>query len=162
MFNGLKKKLEDGQCITRSDLFPVLLTPLMSGTMKMCKRICLGMDYLHSEQVAADKDEIRHMEAAFYALAIKFLNRTDLEKVKEKMRMTLLGQMLMEDGIKKGGMTKLISLVMKKMKKEMSPADIAEVLEEEQMVINRIYSAVTDHPDENEDAIYDLLYQQRS
>lgn len=70
--------------------------------------------------------------------------------------------MLMEDGIEKGGMTKLISLVMKKMKKEMSPADIAEVLEEEQMVINRIYSAVTDHPDENEDAIYELLYQQRS
>ena len=39
------------------------------------------------------------MEAMFYALAIKFLDKTELRKVKEKINMTLLGQMLMEDGI---------------------------------------------------------------
>lgn len=58
------------------------------------------------------------MEAMFYALAIKFLDKTELRKVKEKINMTLLGQMLMEDGIEKGEMTKLVSLVMKKMKKD--------------------------------------------
>ena len=61
------------------------------------------------------------MEAMFYALAIKFLDKTELRKVKEKINMTLLGQMLMEDGIEKGEMTKLVSLVMKKMKKGLSP-----------------------------------------
>ena len=50
------------------------------------------------------------MEAMFYALAIKFLDKTELRKVKEKINMTLLGQMLMEDGIEKGEMTKLVSL----------------------------------------------------
>ena len=61
------------------------------------------------------------MEAMFYALAIKFLDKTELRKVKEKINMTLLGQMLMEDGIEKGEMTKLVSLVMKKMKKRTFP-----------------------------------------
>ncbi len=54
------------------------------------------------------------MEAMLYALATKFLDKTELRKVKEKINMTLLGQMLMEDGIEKGEMTKLVSLVMKK------------------------------------------------
>ena len=70
------------------------------------------------------------MEAMFYALAIKFLDKTELRKVKEKINMTLLGQMLMEDGIEKGEMTKLVSLVMKKMKKGLSPEETAELLEE--------------------------------
>ena len=43
--------------------------------------------------------------------------------------MTLLGQMLMEDGIEKGRNIKLISLVMKKMKKDFSREETAELLE---------------------------------
>ena len=69
------------------------------------------------------------MEAMFYALAIKFLDKTELRKVKEKINMTLLGQMLMEDGIEKGEMTKLVSLVMKKMKKGLFPEETAELPE---------------------------------
>lgn len=37
-----------------------------------------------------------------YAFADKFLDRKDLEKVKEEISMTKLGEMLVEDGIKKG------------------------------------------------------------
>ena len=61
------------------------------------------------------------MEAMLYALATKFLDKTELRKVTEKINMALLGQLLMEDGIGKGEMTKLISLVMKKMKKRTFP-----------------------------------------
>lgn len=60
------------------------------------------------------------MEAMLYALATKFLDKTELRKVTEKINMALLGQLLMEDGIGKGEMIKLISLVMKKMKKDFS------------------------------------------
>ena len=52
--------------------------------------------------------------------------------------MTLLGQMLMEDGIEKGEMTKLVSLVMKKMKKGLSPEETAELLEESPDCVSRI------------------------
>ncbi len=42
------------------------------------------------------------MQAVLYALAAKFLTQEDLDVLKEEIAMTLLGQMLMEDGIKKG------------------------------------------------------------
>jgi len=57
------------------------------------------------------------MEAMLYALATKFLDKTELRKVTEKINMALLGQLLIEDGIGKGEMIKLISLVMKKTRK---------------------------------------------
>ena len=69
------------------------------------------------------------MEAMLYALATKFLDKTELRKVTEKINMALLGQLLMEDGIGKGEMTKLISLVMKKMKKGLFPEETAELPE---------------------------------
>ena len=72
--------------------------------------------------------------------------------------MTLLGQMLMEDGLKKGEMIKLISQVMKKAKKGLSPEETAEVLEEDLTVISRIYNAVKEHPDMDEDGIYRQLH----
>ena len=42
------------------------------------------------------------MQAVLYALAVKFLDSKDLEEVKEEFSMTLLGQMLVNDGIEKG------------------------------------------------------------
>lgn len=69
------------------------------------------------------------MEAMLYALAAKFLDKTELRKVTEKINMALLGQLLMEDGIGKGEMIKLISLVMKKMKKGLFPEETAELPE---------------------------------
>lgn len=41
------------------------------------------------------------MEAMLYALATKFLDKTELRKVTEKINMALLGQLLMEDGIER-------------------------------------------------------------
>ena len=42
------------------------------------------------------------MQAVLYALAVKFLNDTELNSVKEAINMTKLGQMLVEDGIERG------------------------------------------------------------
>lgn len=97
------------------------------------------------------------MEAMFYALAIKFLDKTELRKVKEKINMTLLGQMLMEDGIEKGEMTKLVSLVMKKMKKGLSPEETAVLLEESPDCISRIYAAVQANPGLDENGIFEFM-----
>ena len=42
------------------------------------------------------------MQAVLYTLADKFLNETELIRVKEMIAMTKLGEMLVEDGIEKG------------------------------------------------------------
>ena len=40
--------------------------------------------------------------AMLYTLAHKFLDRAELDEIKEVMRMTRLGQMLMDEGMEKG------------------------------------------------------------
>ena len=42
------------------------------------------------------------MQSVLYALAMKVLTTEEIKQIKEMMTMTLLGQMLMEDGIEKG------------------------------------------------------------
>ena len=42
------------------------------------------------------------MQAVLYALAMKVLNEDEMKRIEEMMTMTLLGQMLMEDGMEKG------------------------------------------------------------
>ena len=48
------------------------------------------------------KREMMSMQAVLYALAMKVLNEDEMKRIEEMMTMTLLGQMLMEDGMKKG------------------------------------------------------------
>lgn len=48
------------------------------------------------------KEDIQKIEAVIYAMADKFLDSADMEEVKEAVRMTRLGQMLLEEGIKEG------------------------------------------------------------
>ena len=40
------------------------------------------------------------MQSVLYALAVKFLDRDELKMIKERIGMTVLGQMLFEDGEK--------------------------------------------------------------
>ncbi len=42
------------------------------------------------------------MEAILYMLAVKFLSEEELEKIKEEMAMTKLGQMIWDDAVKQG------------------------------------------------------------
>lgn len=60
------------------------------------------------------------IESMLYAFADKFLNRKDLEKVKEEISMTKLGEMLVEDGIKKGEEKKAIEIAKTAIKVGMS------------------------------------------
>ena len=42
------------------------------------------------------------MEAILYVFAAKFLDRAELESIKEEMAMTILGQMIWDDAMEKG------------------------------------------------------------
>ena len=80
VFKKLRQKIHKGKRLRRRDIFPLLLTPLMSGDMEMSER----------------------MQSVLYALAVKFLSRNELERIKERIGMTVLGKMLLEEGIEKG------------------------------------------------------------
>lgn len=52
--------------------------------------------------------------------------------------MTLLGEMLVADGERKGELIKLISLIRKKLHRGFEPEEISELLEEELPVVQKI------------------------
>lgn len=91
-----KKKLD------REEMLKILLTPLMSGEMPQTMRIKKSLEILQREQGKLEDKELIHMQSMFYALAMKFLTVEEIKQIKEMMSMTLLGKMLMEDGVEQG------------------------------------------------------------
>lgn len=102
VFKKLRQKIHKGKRLRRRDIFPLLLTPLMSGDMEMSERIYQGMEFLQCEELQVSADERKRMQSVLYALAVKFLSRNELERIKERIGMTVLGKMLLEEGIEKG------------------------------------------------------------
>ena len=81
-----------------------------------------------------EKTDAGKIEAMLYAMADKFLDAIDLEKLKEEMTMTRLGQMIWEDGVAEGelrGIEKILTRQIKiKLEKGKTVEEIADDLEE--------------------------------
>lgn len=101
LFQKLFQKKERGEMLGRDDLIPLLVSPLMSGSMSVADRIIEGSRILQTSELIT-KDEQLKMQAVLYALANKFLESSDLAHVKEVLSMTRLGEMLVKDGYEKG------------------------------------------------------------
>ena len=102
VFEKLRRKISRGKTLGRHDVFPLLLTPLMSGKMEMSQRIYQGMEFLQCKELKAGDEDRKRMQSVLYALAVKFLDRNELAMIKERIGMTVLGKMLFEDGVEKG------------------------------------------------------------
>lgn len=88
--------------LKRGDLLRLLLTPLMGGSMSQKERIRRGMAMLCGEQEYRAHDELVRMESVLYTLAMKFLTVEELRDIREMMNMTILGEMILNDGIERG------------------------------------------------------------
>ena len=64
-----------------------------------------------------------------------------------------------KDGIQKGELLKLITLVQKKREKGESVDKIAEDLLEDIDMVKKIYNVLKEHPEKNRDEIYDFLME---
>ena len=95
-----KKQRKRG--LRRRELPELLLTPLMEGETPQAERIRKGFEILQRERGNLDNGELIHMQSVLYALMTKFLTPEEIKEIKEIMFMTLMGQLLMEDGIEKG------------------------------------------------------------
>lgn len=88
--------------LRRSELLQLLLTPLMGGEMPQKERMTKAFMLLKRERGNRRQDEQNCMEVVLYALAVKFLPEQELEKLKEAVNMTVLGEMIRQDGIEIG------------------------------------------------------------
>ncbi len=64
-----------------------------------------------------------------------------------------------KDGIQKGELLKLITLVQKKREKGESADKIAEDLLEDKDIVEKIYNVLKEHPEKDRDEIYDFLME---
>lgn len=102
LFERLKKKKALGEPLTKEDLTPLLLAPLMSGSMDIEERITESITMIQEAGAALSELEMGKMQAVLYVLADKFLSGDGINRVKERIAMTKLGQMIFDDGVKKG------------------------------------------------------------
>ena len=102
VFCRLKEKQKKGESLTQEDLFPLLLSPLMSGTLSLTDRFLEGFRLLKTAEKDIGRESLARMQALLYVFAGKFLDKDNLQKVKEAISMTILGEMLVKDGLDRG------------------------------------------------------------
>ncbi len=97
------------------------------------------------------KEDANTLEAVLYVLAAKFLEPSELEEIKEVMRMTLLGEMLVEEGrsqgLTEGHAAMVTEIIRRKLAKGFSPESIAELAP---AYIKKIYTMIQDNPNETD------------
>lgn len=94
----VEEKLNNNIEVTKQDLIALTFTPIMSGKLSKLDKIIKSIRLVKK----IDNEYRYYVESMLYAFADKFLDGKDLEKVKEEISMTKLGEMLVEDGRKKG------------------------------------------------------------
>lgn len=165
----LKRKTRE-KILTKEDLAPLLLTPLMAGKSSVKERLLTARELLCTENVFLTKLDKQHMEAVLYAFACKFLKKTELDEIKEVFGMTVLGELIWNDGerkgiekgIEQGSHIKLITQICLKLKKGKAPGQIADELEEQLSVVENICEIAGEcAPEYDCKKIYQLLTAQK-
>ena len=137
LLDDLEKKVQCKEVISKKELVPLVLCLLMSGESSLKERVKRSFEITQaSRNVPAE--EIEKIEAVIYTMAEKFLKEMEIEEVREMVKMTKLGQMLVKVGIEEGRLEgrlegekqKLADLIQKKLDKGISVVEIAELLEE--------------------------------
>lgn len=99
--HGLREKLQKGEPITRSDLLWITLCPLMGGNMPQKDRILSALEITRKASPVT-KEELQQIEAVIYTMADKFLDPMDMKEIEEEIKMTRLGQILVNSGKAEG------------------------------------------------------------
>lgn len=156
--------IQKERALKREELVRLLLTPLMAGDMLQTERIRRSVTMIQLERGALEKQDIQRMEAVLYSFALKLLTEAEVDEIREVLKMTEFARSLVQEGIEKG-MEKgetciLLKQVSRKIQKGYNAVAIADDLEEERDVIERLYQVITENPDSDIDKWYEILTRQ--
>ena len=101
LIKELKEKAAHGEPLTKANLIPLTLGPLMGGESSQKDRLLAAYE-LTEKATQLTQNERRKIEAMIYTMADKFLDSFSMEDLKAVVKMTRLGQMLVNDGIQQG------------------------------------------------------------
>lgn len=97
-----------------------------------------------------NKKDKNILESVLYVLAAKFLDSRELKEVKEVMKMTQLGAMLIEEGRIQGKEVMLIEIIRHKLSKGFSPDSLAEFLDLDPVYVRKISAMILEKPDKTD------------
>ena len=101
VISDLQQKVESCESLTREDLIPLSLCLLMGGAMPQKERVKSAFD-ITGKVDGISTEDIAKIEAMVFIMADKFLSQAEMEEIKEGIRVTKLGQMLVELGKEEG------------------------------------------------------------
>ena len=160
LMRKLQEKIDVGEKLTKEDLVPLTLCPLMGGDMSQKDRIKKALELSRKAEEDIPKNEVEKIESVVYAMAEKFLENVEMDEIREMMRMTRLGQMLREEGREEGRYQNLISKILRKIQKNCTVSEIADMLEEDEEIVQKIYDiAVSQKSECDVEQIYRELMQ---
>ncbi len=98
VFTKIDQKLSMGEPLIDEDLLNIVFTPIMGGTLPKEDRIIKGIKAVKN----SNDPRASEIQAMLYLFASKFLDNEGKENIKEIITMTELGEMIMEEGFKRG------------------------------------------------------------
>ncbi len=163
-------RLERGEALSDEELMKLIILPLTyKGKERKEQAVKEAVELAKRIEDGGEKSFVL---SGILVFADKIINAKTAEYIKEVLKMTQVAQLLMEEGRKEGreegrksGISdgeqyKLISQVLKKLKKNYKVPEIADMLEEDEGVIQRIYDAAQKYaPDYDETKCAELLEQ---
>lgn len=98
VIEDIKKSLEQNT-LDEEQVTALEFVPVMAHSEERVEVISEAVKISHT---IANKQQKVDIQSILFAFANKFLNGNELERIKEEIAMTQLGQMIYEDGVKKG------------------------------------------------------------
>lgn len=135
LMQKLQEKVDGGEKLTKEDLVPLTLCPLMGGNLSQKDRIKKALEFSRKAEEDIPKREVEKIESVVYAMAEKFLENIEMDEIREMMKMTRLGQMLRAEERYQN----LISKILRKIQKNCTVPEIADMLEEDEEIVQKIY-----------------------
>ena len=135
LMKKLQEKIDVGEKLTKEDLVPLTLCPLMGGNLSQKDRIKKALEFSRKAEEDIPKREVEKIESVVYAMAEKFLENVEMDEIREMMKMTRLGQMLRAEERYQN----LISKILRKIQKNCTVPEMADMLEEDVEIVQKIY-----------------------
>lgn len=166
LMKKLQEKIDVGEKLTKEDLVPLTLCPLMGGNLSQKDRIKKALEFSRKAEEDIPKREVEKIESVVYAMAEKFLENVETNEIREMMKMTRLGQMLRAEGREEGRAEEryqnLISKILRKIQKNCTVPEIADMLEEDEEIVQKIYDiAISQGKECDVEQIYQEFMQNR-
>ena len=140
VFDNITYKLENNIPLTKEDLVPLTLCSLMGGNIPQKERFQKSFQFVKAAKNTVPDTEI--IEAVIYAMATKFLNETDMNAIKEEVKMTPLGTIIYNDGVEKTANKLARTLLLKGVSFDIIRESIDELSEE---TLQKIYDEVMEN-----------------